>query len=123
MKRIVKRTLGTLCLVGGLGVAMAAAAQTTTAPTWVFTAIDAVRHPSESSLYITGVQEGAQGPGEVYLESYCPSAGICFEESLNACERYAILMMTRPGQFKLEVWKRLGSTSPPAYCRLTKLNP
>jgi len=80
--------------------------------TVVFTAVDAVSLRS-SGIQITGVPEGAAAPvtstWSVYSASYA-----------EACERYALLAMERPGRYRLEV---LSSGSSLQYCRLVRAAP
>ena len=115
-----KRILAVLCAVSGLVAAGDARAQTAPSnPTWVFTAIDAVARQYDTTLYLTGVLEGAAGPSTFLLRSYVSSAvGIT---GIDGCERYAITLMTKPGQYRLEAWA--GSSMAATYCRLVKLNP
>lgn len=115
-----KRILAVLGVVGGLAVAGKASAQTIpTTPGPVFVAVDAVRRVHAFQLVITGVVDGASDPSDVLLSS-TSSAG--WDESISACERYAMQLMSKPGQYRLETF-RYSSGGTYWHCRLTKLNP
>jgi hypothetical protein len=112
-----KRILGMLCVAAAIAAAAGVRAQVAPVnPTYVFTTIDAVARQSEAVIYLTGVLEGASGPTQILLRSYSSSVG-----GIDACERSAVMLMTKPGQYRLEAWA--GSISALTYCRLVKLNP
>jgi hypothetical protein len=66
------------------------------------------------------VLEGASGTTEVTIEVTSSTTGSY--EAVDSCERGAVLMMNKPGQFKLQVFlhQYVGYLS---YCRLVKVNP
>lgn len=114
-----KRFLGTACVIAALGIAGAAQAQawfTVPSPDHVFTTIDSVLRRSSQYLALRGVKDGASGPTEVQLRVETSA-----EPSLDSCERAALVLMSKPGQYKLEVWTPGGYSS--AYCRLSLANP
>ncbi len=102
-------------LLGASALAVAASAHAQAAPTYVFTTVDAVRRQSNMSLFLTGVQEGASAASEMQL--YGPSSST---NGLDACERYALLSMEKPGRYRLEIWRHTG---PYDECRLSRVNP
>jgi hypothetical protein len=111
-----KRIVGIVCGLCGLVAAGIGRAQTVTPPTYVLTTVDAVRRSGASTLFVTGVLDGASGPTEVRV--YSDTANV---PSVEACERFALTAMAKPGQYRLEVWQT--SYYANGYCRLTKLNP
>lgn len=116
-----KRFLGIACVLSALAAASTARAQfNTTNPDHVFTAIDGVLRMHGQRVYLTGVLEGAAGPTEVQIHTISSSAGSY--EGIASCERGAVLMMNKPGQFKLQVFLARSSAEL-SYCRLLKSNP
>ncbi len=101
--------LGVVCTL-----AAGASATAQNAPTNAFTAVDSVNSYG-SSLYITGVLDGASGPTEVQLNFSSNASG------QNSCERYALLSMEKRGRYRLEYW--VGPTYGSAHCRLSLVNP
>lgn len=112
-----KRILAVLCVVGGLAVAQSAQAQITTAPNYTLTTVDGIARRASTQLLLTGVVEGAGVPTEIQLDVNASSG----PQTLDACERFATAMMSRPGQYRLEVWNRASGVL--SFCRLIKLNP
>ncbi len=83
----------------------------------MFTTVDAVRRAAY--VNITGVLEGASAATEVAVPvSSSSAASLAIGE---ACERYALIAMDKPGRYRLEVWVRSGSYL--SECRLSVANP
>jgi hypothetical protein len=89
--------------------------QTTTTP-FVFVTVDAVALQS-NRLVITGILEGEAVPVERWIQSnLTDSVGW-----MQACEKLALLAMTRPGQYRLEIGNPPPSLS--TTCKLSKASP
>jgi hypothetical protein len=115
------RFLSIALVVGAVAASGTARAQyRTTNPNHVFTAIDGVLRMYGQRVILTGVVEGASGPTQVQIDAgYTDSP----HQGIDLCERGAVLMMNKPGQFKLEVFLAPNSTYYLSYCRLVKVNP
>ncbi len=114
------RFLSIALVVGAIVASGTARAQyNTTTPTHVFTTIDAVLRQTPSNLFLKGVLADAAQATEVQVRINGGSA----YQSLDSCERAAVLMMNRPGQYRLEVWSSNSSYYPLSYCRLSLANP
>jgi hypothetical protein len=101
-----------------------AVAQTTSVPTYVLTTVDSVR-PTPGTLFLVGVREGDGAPSEVKLR-FSPTGGTSDDARLAAlasCERMAMVMMSRPGEYKLEAWESSSVGQFTSSCRLSRLNP
>jgi ABC-type sugar transport system substrate-binding protein len=98
----VKRIAAAVSLVA---IAAAAAAQSTVTKL-VFTTVDAVKM-DYSAIYVTGVQEGATEASTAPI--YCSSNTNC-PTQLQNCEKIALLAMSKPGQYVLEIEKQQYST-------------
>ena len=87
-----------------------------TAPV-TFTALDEVKVQYLNStwvrVYLTGVEEGAGAASARYLE-------VTRGEEADFCERAALLMMERPGQYRFGA---IGGGSSTASCKLTRAAP
>ncbi|MFT3914807.1 MAG: hypothetical protein QM704_12020 [Anaeromyxobacteraceae bacterium] len=95
------------------------------ATTVTFTSVDAVK-VEDGYLVITGVVEGDAAASSRYAifdltSSYGPLAA----PNLEACERFALTSMERPGRYRLEVTQGRNSFSPPitSGCRLVRVAP
>lgn len=97
----------------------AAGAQVTIAEV-VFVAVDGIRFAS-NSMFVTGVVQGQSVAREVaFTSSISPSSyGL---EAFRSCERYALLVMARPGQYRLTVSPSSGYPYM-AFCGISRVNP
>ncbi len=117
-----KRFLSIAFVLGLLGAAASARAQTTTtAPTHVFVTIDSVQRVNSGVVVLGGVLEGGSAATPVAFSS-------TYAQGIDSCERAALLLMGKPGMYKLEVWTRGGTISgyastSSAFCRLSLANP
>jgi hypothetical protein len=118
MKRVV---VGALVAAALLCVAESARGQT---PPFaytpkVFTTVDAVSLTSSVYVYVTGIVEGEASPSTWATKSYSsdPGAGAQFADT---CHRSALLVMAKPGQYRLEI--SYGSSAN-CYCKLIRVTP
>lgn len=86
-------------VVGLAALVVPAVAQAQTTPTqYTFTTVDAVEM-SGSILFVTGIQSGDSAPTTVKV-SFAYSSDIGANQGFAAaCERKALLAMTKPGQY------------------------
>ncbi len=84
----------------------------------VFTTVDAVKS-EYMKLTITGVKEGDAVASD-YAVSFSSSSPASNQALFEACERKAMLAMTKPGAYRLELWRE-----PYGYplCKLARVNP
>ncbi|WP_242339853.1 MULTISPECIES: hypothetical protein [unclassified Anaeromyxobacter] len=106
-----------LLLAGAAALLSAMPALAQTAPVrYVFVAVDAVEIRS-TTIKVTGVVDGESAPQTVTM-TLSSSSGV---DSVAACERLALLAMTRPGQFLFEIQ---GSTTYNLnVCKLARATP
>jgi hypothetical protein len=97
-----------------LGAARDATAQTTVT-VYVFTTVDAVKS-SVDRLYITGILEGTSTPATRAIQV----AYSQYYSHLENCERLAMLAMTKPGQYVLEITRPSSSYDT---CELRRATP
>ncbi|WP_243338149.1 hypothetical protein [Anaeromyxobacter soli] len=107
-----------LLLAGAAALLSAMPALAQTAPVrYVFVAVDAVEIRSTTTIKVTGVVDGESAPQTVTM-TLSNSSGV---DSVAACERLALLAMTRPGQFLFEIQ---GSTTYNLnVCKLARATP
>lgn len=109
-----------LLLAGAAAVALvsAAPAPAQTGPTrYVFVAVDAVEIQS-TTVRVTGILDGESA---VQTVTATFSLGSSTVDQVAACERLALLAMTRPGQFRFEI--QAGATYSAGVCKLARVTP
>ena len=93
-----------LLLAGAAVAALVAAASVhaqTTPPRYVFVAVDAVE--TRANLFtVTGVIDG-ESEARAVTFTFSDSSSTTARVDVAACQRLALLAMTRPGQFRFEV--------------------
>jgi hypothetical protein len=111
-----------------LGAALAAAvlaapgaAEAQTATGYTFTAVDAVRLDA-TKLYVTGVVEGEAAAREVLFNFSGASSYEYMLSALESCQRYALVAMSKPGQYLLRM-QQSSSWASYASCTLARAVP
>ena len=86
----------------------------------VFTTVDAVS-VTANYVEVTGIVQGEATPSTwktyTYLSTVDPTAWAAM------CQRNALLAMSKPGQYLLEIYYSSTTYSPYSYCKLTRVNP
>ncbi len=93
--------------------------------TVTFVAVDAVK-VEDNYLVVTGVADGDAAPSTRYVFFDLASTyGEIAAPNLEACERFALAAMERPGRYRLEVTQGRSPYNPPAAsgCRLVRAAP
>lgn len=98
----------------------AAGAQAVTDTEVVFAAVDGIRF-TLNAMHVAGVVQGESAAREVaFTSSITPnSLGV---EAFRSCEKYALVVMARPGQYRLTVRPSSGYPYLP-YCGISRVNP
>jgi hypothetical protein len=102
----------------------AADAQTTVPwanPAKVFTTVDAVSI-NLNCVEVTGIVQGESTPSTWRTYTYSTVTTVDSTGWAAMCQRNALLAMSKPGQYLLEIYFS-GSISAPSYCKLTRVNP
>ena len=89
---------------------------------YVFTTVDSYdMRGSTLSVAVTGVLQGEQEPSTIVFR-YSTSTSSSYENArtFERCERFALLVMNKPGQYLLEVRQEYGSPLLMG-CKLTRL--
>lgn len=105
------------CAAAAALVAAASVYAQTTATRHVFVAVDALEVKS-NQFTVTGVVDGESAPRTVSL--YLSSSSTTSRDDLAACQRLALLAMTKPGQYRFEM---LQSSSYLVACKLARVTP
>lgn len=108
----IKTPAATAALLFVLAPLSLATAQTSSG-TYVFETVDSIDAYSSVGLRVTGILQGEATPRTVSLVASSSN----FEGLTRACERYALIAMSRPGQYYLEA--RRGGTYLEG-CKLTR---
>lgn len=111
-----------LLLAGAAVAALVAAASVhaqTTPPRYVFVAVDAFEFRS-NTVKVTGVLDGESDAKTITVYFYSGSSSTV--DQVAACERLALLALTRPGQFRFEIEGNAGGTTVAA-CKLARVTP
>jgi hypothetical protein len=111
MKRLLLAGAAALALVSA-GPAPAQTASTR----YVFVAVDAFEIQS-TTVRVTGVVDGESAVQTVMASFYNGSTSV---DQVAACERLALLAMTRPGQFRFEIQQ---ASSYSVVCKLARVTP
>lgn len=85
---------------------------------WNFVAVDSVE-TNGWALHVTGIVQGESAP-TTYSFNYGDDRTF-FIVALEACHRNALVAMSKPGQFRLEL--RLGQYYEPPSCKLIRATP
>jgi hypothetical protein len=114
MKRLLLAGAAAVSLVG------ATAQAQTAVPRHVFVAVDALEMKA-NVFTVTGVIDGESEPRTVTF-TFSSSSTSSERDDVSACQRLALLAMTRPGQFRFEV---AGGTTYYQYpaCKLARVTP
>jgi len=86
----------------------------------VFTAVDAVK-AEDYKVVITGIVQGDGAPSTWSAGFYSSSDGALISQFVNSCQTQALLAMTKPGQYLLEI--QSGTISLRPFCKLSRVNP
>ena len=109
-----------LLLAGAAAAALFSAAPVAyaqTAPTrYVFAAVDAIEI-QYTTVRVTGVVDGESAARTVTANFFSGTTSV---DQVAACERLALLAMTRPGQFRFEILQASSST---VVCKLARGTP
>ncbi|HSD22506.1 MAG TPA: hypothetical protein VLC54_20820 [Anaeromyxobacter sp.] len=110
-----KRLLLAGAAAAALVTAVPAPAQTA-ATRYVFVAVDAIEI-QYTTVRVTGVVDGESAARTVTASFYSGTTSV---DQVAACERLALLAMTRPGQFRFEILQASSST---VVCKLARVTP
>jgi hypothetical protein len=112
------RILAAAVLSAFLLPAGAALAQQYSGTLAVFTTVEAVKS-EYMKLTVTGVKAGESAPSD-YVLSFASGSAASYGPAFEACERKAIIAMSKPGMYRLELWRE-----PYGYplCKLALANP
>jgi hypothetical protein len=114
-----KRLLLACAAVAALLFALPSYAQTTV-PRYVFVAVDALE--TKANVFtVTGVIDG-ESEARAITFTFSTSSSTTSRDDVAACQRLALLAMTRPGQFRFEVAGGTTSYQYPA-CKLSRVTP
>lgn len=89
----------------------------TTPTRYVFVAVDALEIQG-STVKVTGVLDGESAARTITSSLYLGASSM---DQMAACERLALLAMTRPGQFRFEIQGDTAYQSPA--CKLARVTP
>lgn len=113
------------CVLLAPAVALSQAVQPVTATSggvYVFETVDSYDvQGSYLRVTVQGVQQGQETPSAVTFSYYIYSGSTSdHHRSFERCERLALLAMSKPGQYLLEVRQEGGGSTPHLGCRLTR---
>jgi hypothetical protein len=84
-------------------------------PAYVFETVDSIDSDFRNMVKLTGIIQGESAPRTIQF--YNSSSPTILAEITRACERFALIAMSKPGQYYLEA--RGGSTDGLVGCKLT----
>jgi hypothetical protein len=114
-----KRHFAAAVLAAFVLVAPAVRAQTAPAST-VFSTVEGVEVEA-SRFTITGVVQGEPEARAVQFHVFSYASPGSRSDILGSCERFALVAMSKPGEYLLHVYP--GTSSGVAHCKLTLANP
>jgi outer membrane lipoprotein-sorting protein len=109
------------CAAAAALVAAASVYAQTVVPRHVFVAVDAFEIRA-TTVKVTGVLDGESAAKTITVSFYVGSSSGTVDQ-VTACERLALLAMTRPGQFRFEIEGSAGGGYTVAACKLARVMP
>jgi hypothetical protein len=114
-------TLRTLASAATLLLALSplsiASAQSSAEEVYVFETVDSYDLESNVWLKVTGILKGEAAPRTIAVTASYSGA---YEQHVRACERLALMAMSKPGQYYFELRRASYSPLPLNGCKLTR---